>query len=525
MKFYHTLVNSLAQILVLLPKLLKTRAPTFFLPFIFFSLISFSFFPNKYSFFLVLVTLLTFLIETLNLYARAFFDQIKSEKKSRYFKDFDDHLRLLRLLVWLCYILIATLTFLKFLNLQDIFLIKLQTIKGLIFNQTWIYLFFIGACYLSYALFLKRRLFLASIFFLIGLTWIVYVPGLVNLLSNLGVDSISETTSPNLNNSLFFLHTVLINLPANFQIKSILFYIFLFCCSFAFSSWLIQHSHFLLKRFFIFKISIGLFLIFISLSALFYPALKLFVGQSNEFLELKKNFNNKIPLLAFNDKPLNVLVYIGESTSIMNMSLYGYSRRTTPYLDHLKDLDPNLLVFSKVFSPHTHTSPSLLEGLSFNANKNSESFKGLRKRISLVDMLYHHHIPVDLFSTQGITGSWNRTSSIIFEKASRYFSYDSQFQGNLGLVDQSKLIFDDKFFNLNLNEIFIEKPEYNNKKVVFLHSYAGHGNYLSNIPENFRDPVDDSFRNKNPSSNIWSFIPKIPYNFTRWDIAIIRQFT
>jgi hypothetical protein len=43
-----------------------------------------------------------------------------------------------RLLVWLCYILIATLTFLKFLNLQDIFLIKLQTIKGLIFNQTYL---------------------------------------------------------------------------------------------------------------------------------------------------------------------------------------------------------------------------------------------------------------------------------------------------------------------------------------------------------------------------------------------------
>jgi len=54
-----------------------------------------------------------------------------------------------------------------------------------------------------------------------------------------------------------------------------------------------------------------------------------------------------------------LVVIIGESTTRDKMSLYGYYRPTTPYLDSLS----NLQVYTDVISPHTHTIPSLTKAL------------------------------------------------------------------------------------------------------------------------------------------------------------------
>ena len=58
---------------------------------------------------------------------------------------------------------------------------------------------------------------------------------------------------------------------------------------------------------------------------------------------------------------MNLIVHIGESTSSMNWSLYGYFRDTNP---RLMSLDENeLMIFRNIFSTHTHTTPSLLDTL------------------------------------------------------------------------------------------------------------------------------------------------------------------
>jgi len=82
--------------------------------------------------------------------------------------------------------------------------------------------------------------------------------------------------------------------------------------------------------------------------------------------------NDKIaPLKGFKDEntikePTMVLV-IGESTNANRMSLYGYSRKTTPSLDAMRD---ELFVFNDVISPRPYTIEALEQALSFGDQQN-----------------------------------------------------------------------------------------------------------------------------------------------------------
>ena len=69
---------------------------------------------------------------------------------------------------------------------------------------------------------------------------------------------------------------------------------------------------------------------------------------------------------------MNLIVHIGESTSSMNWSLYGYFRDTNP---RLMSLDENeLMIFRNIFSTHTHTTPSLLDTFAFDLKKNNVDY-------------------------------------------------------------------------------------------------------------------------------------------------------
>ena len=86
--------------------------------------------------------------------------------------------------------------------------------------------------------------------------------------------------------------------------------------------------------------------------------------------------NDEIPPLeAFkdmntNEQPTMVLV-IGESTNAKRMSLYGYSRKTTPLLDSIRN---ELLVFNDVISPRPYTIEALEQVLSFGDQQNPDEY-------------------------------------------------------------------------------------------------------------------------------------------------------
>lgn len=86
--------------------------------------------------------------------------------------------------------------------------------------------------------------------------------------------------------------------------------------------------------------------------------------------------NNHTPPLAefseSNSESTKTLVLvIGESTNRQRMSLYGYSRKTTPRLDALRD---ELFVFDDVVTPRPYTIEALQQVLSFADSKHPEDF-------------------------------------------------------------------------------------------------------------------------------------------------------
>lgn len=77
--------------------------------------------------------------------------------------------------------------------------------------------------------------------------------------------------------------------------------------------------------------------------------------------------NAKIPpvrnlVKLHGDKPNTLVLVIGESTNRERMSLYGYSRQTTPRLDAIRD---QLQVFQGVVSPRPYTIEALQQILTF----------------------------------------------------------------------------------------------------------------------------------------------------------------
>lgn len=147
--------------------------------------------------------------------------------------------------------------------------------------------------------------------------------------------------------------------------------------------------------------------------------------QANiELAQIDGNLSNsrgQVTATANPDNDLVVVLYIGESATRVNWSLYGYPRDTTPALRRLGD-EGKLIVFDNVTATHAHTAPSIIEALSIPAPR--QAHDGIEEiyrqdRISLVDILAKGGISTTLFSNQGRFGTWNLASPILFRRAER----------------------------------------------------------------------------------------------------------
>lgn len=86
--------------------------------------------------------------------------------------------------------------------------------------------------------------------------------------------------------------------------------------------------------------------------------------------------NNKIPPLeqltdATEGTPSTLVLVIGESTNRQRMSLYGYSRSTTPQLDAMRD---QLIAFDNVVTPLPYTIEALQQVLTFADEENPQRY-------------------------------------------------------------------------------------------------------------------------------------------------------
>ena len=362
----------------------------------------------------------------------------------------------------------------------------------------------VGLIHLVFIFYFKRKFVSFTITSIFLIIYIFLLYPLLFVGSGIGADSLAEVNNFDFDEATFWLMNLLsVNwIPSKRHLQ-----LYLLVSTFYLLFWIIINIIFikiknsyknlkLIKKYFeYFVIS---FIIIIPIYSKIYDVIISYSKMSREYSDYSKNFNNNLSDLNFIQKNngLNVLLYIGESTSSLHMNIYGYPRNTTPLLKKIKTEDENLIILQNVWSNHTHTSASLLRALSFDYEERKEYLPLTiieKKRLSITDLLNKADIQTHLYSNQGKTGSWNLAASIIFKNASSTFSTNDLLLGNNSGIQNKPL--DHKFFNEYFNEI-VKVNQNNDISLNVFHAYAGHGPYRKFIGEKFRKNVDNFYLKK-----------------------------
>jgi glucan phosphoethanolaminetransferase (alkaline phosphatase superfamily) len=451
----------------------------------------FAYAPNIYSFALLVVSLVLSGLERLNSAINNIRNHITPDFHPAIYKNKD----LAAATIMTISVLLAiatTLFFIIYFALSDTIVESIANVKTILVNNKGEYLFYFGSSFISLLLLQKRKWIHATLVFLMGVAWLVFYQPIDGFVNCLGADSFSETKNFDMEEAKFWITTLSVSIHPTFNSGTFVLYTLIAIACFFLLKLILGRIKFTSENYYYIKISLSVLIMGAAIHQTVSDSISLYFKNSEQCSRLKQKFSIPPPRIEFDDKKINLLVYIGESTSVANMGIYGYSRNTTPRLEELKHTDSNLLIFNNVYSTHTHTSMSLLEAFSFAVDEDENFLPiGLRKRISIVDLLYKSGIKTSIISNQGMTGDWNQTP-IIFNNAHQIFSTKSRL---LGKQDYKQLRpWDHDFFYEQLGKSYPQTV--GNKGLVFFHSYAGHGGYLNNIPESYRQPVDNSFIKK-----------------------------
>ena len=356
------------------------------------------------------------------------------------------------------------------------------------FVKDFMYIVFFAILLVTLISFKKWFLNLLALFLFLLSPVMVY---LIQFLGNIGTDSLLEVSSFNRNEMYFYAQSTIsaYSSPKQMFMQYGEKYFLYLTAIGVFSLFLLFFNHFYLRS--------KRVLVFLLVGISFVVGYKVYdnlLSESLEYNALKINFSNKYN--SENDRlvlpnNLDVIVYIGESTSKQHMSLYGYFRDTTPNINKLMG-DERFIKYSDVFSTHTHTSPSLLEALSIP----KQDIKSLgpetifqKERVTIVELLNNYSVQSHLYSNQSEGGSWNYANSIIFQNTTtKVFNKEGHSFGNNNSPSLYEL-YDSMFIDKIIPTVVAKKG------VTFFHSYAGHGEYCQNIPVENRKPVDELLTN------------------------------
>ncbi|MEM7213590.1 MAG: sulfatase-like hydrolase/transferase, partial [Pseudomonadota bacterium] len=200
----------------------------------------------------------------------------------------------------------------------------------------------------------------------------------------------------------------------------------------------------------------------------------------------------KTATLPDRSRSIRTVVFIGESTTNLHWSLYGYPRDTNAPLSPFRD---DLIVFRDVVSNSSHTGPSILAAFTVPLDGGPPStipdpgasvFEILRRaRVSSVWLSNQERSGSFAFSSRIMTGSAEEFDFIRPEAVTHlHWREPSAFDHDLVSLARPRL------------DEPLDGPE-----ILVLHSYAGHGYYCLNIPIGSRYKVD-SLLEKNSSEAI-----------------------
>ena len=141
------------------------------------------------------------------------------------------------------------------------------------------------------------------------------------------------------------------------------------------------------------------------------------LAQYKNFSKERTDRKDNMSKLLLSHKPeagVYVLV-IGESQNRAHMQAYNYHRATTPWLDSMKN-DKNMLLFTKAYSCHTHTVPTLLYALTA---KNQYNNIAVKNAVSVLEVAEAAGFETVWLSNQVKYSAWDTPVTSIASEANQ----------------------------------------------------------------------------------------------------------
>lgn len=181
-----------------------------------------------------------------------------------------------------------------------------------------------------------------------------------------------------------------------------------------------------------------------------------------------------LPHLSEQPKPAatTLVLVIGESTSRLHMSLYGYPRNTNPELSKISN---ELVLFDNVYSPRPNTIESLQQVLTFADQLHPNDYKTRPSLLAMMKQAGYYTIWIT--NQQSLTGR-NTMLTTFAKQADRQYFLNNERQQNAYSFDEKVL----RPFAKSLQD-----PH--QKKLIVVHLLGTHMKYDHRYPKEF-----DTFR-------------------------------
>jgi heptose-I-phosphate ethanolaminephosphotransferase len=173
------------------------------------------------------------------------------------------------------------------------------------------------------------------------------------------------------------------------------------------------------------------------------------------------------------DSATYVLI-VGESTTRRRLSVYGYNRKTTPYLDSIKE---DLWLYKDVISSHAYTIESLRKTLVTNNLQSKDDF-------SIIQMMNEAGFKTFWISNQKPIGQFESLTTKVALASDVYIVKN--------LADHKTVTPYDEILLPEFKKVLKDKAE---KKFIVLHLLGTHLAYEKRYPKAF-----EIFKGKSPSN-------------------------
>lgn len=194
-----------------------------------------------------------------------------------------------------------------------------------------------------------------------------------------------------------------------------------------------------------------------------------------EYKEFKKQISerNIVDIKIDNIDTINKGIYVlvlGESQNKDHMSVYGYSQKTTPYLESMEK-DKNFIKFTNTYSCHTHTIPVLSYALT---SKNQYNDINMKNAISILDVAKACNIETVWLSNQVRYGGYDTPVSVIADTANQQVWINN----NHGKTTNTN------YYDIKLIDK-LRKIKIKDNMLIVIHLMGNHGSYKDRYPDKF----------------------------------------